>query len=73
MENAYAQTGEQVLQHFEVEEHLGLNDAQVVASREKHGSNGMRQQASKQRSILGLTLLNSDRGGATNSFMGAHS
>ena len=41
MENAYAQPADQVLQHFEVDEHNGLNDAQITRLREKYGSNGM--------------------------------
>lgn len=45
MDDAYARTPEQVLQHFQVEEHQGLGDAQVVTSREKYGSNGMRPEA----------------------------
>lgn len=40
MENAYAQSTGQVLKHFSVQEHKGLDDAQVVASRAKYGSNG---------------------------------
>ena len=42
MDDAYARAPEHVLQHFQVEEHEGLCDSQVVASREKYGSNGMR-------------------------------
>lgn len=40
MENAYAQSTEDVLQAFSVGESSGLTDAQVVTSREKHGRNG---------------------------------
>ncbi|KFX89718.1 hypothetical protein V490_06839 [Pseudogymnoascus sp. VKM F-3557] len=41
MENAYAQLTGQVLKHFSVQEHKGLSDAQVIASREKYGSNAI--------------------------------
>ncbi|KFY03675.1 hypothetical protein O988_01314 [Pseudogymnoascus sp. VKM F-3808] len=41
MENAYAQSTGQVLKHFSVQEHKGLSDAQVIASREKYGSNAI--------------------------------
>ncbi|KFY20797.1 hypothetical protein V491_03418 [Pseudogymnoascus sp. VKM F-3775] len=41
MENAYAQSTGQVLKHFSVQEHKGLDDAQVIASRAKYGSNAI--------------------------------
>ncbi|KAL5345241.1 hypothetical protein ACLOAV_009611 [Pseudogymnoascus australis] len=41
MENAYAQSTGQVLKHFSVQEHKGLDDAQVAASRAKYGSNAI--------------------------------
>ncbi|OBT61579.1 calcium-translocating P-type ATPase, SERCA-type [Pseudogymnoascus sp. 23342-1-I1] len=41
MENAYAQSTGQVLKHFSVQEHNGLDDAQVIASRAKYGSNAI--------------------------------
>ncbi|KFY36342.1 hypothetical protein V494_05091 [Pseudogymnoascus sp. VKM F-4513 (FW-928)] len=41
MENAYAQSTGQVLKHFSVQEHAGLDDAQVIASRAKYGSNAI--------------------------------
>lgn len=44
MDKAYAQEPEQVLQHFNVEIHQGLDDAAVIASREKHGSNAIAEE-----------------------------
>ncbi|OBT93360.1 hypothetical protein VE01_08766 [Pseudogymnoascus verrucosus] len=41
MENAFAQSTGQVLKHFSVQEHKGLDDAQVIASRAKYGSNAI--------------------------------
>ncbi|OBT44297.1 calcium-translocating P-type ATPase, SERCA-type [Pseudogymnoascus sp. WSF 3629] len=41
MENAFAQSTGQVLKHFSVDEHKGLDDAQVIASRAKYGSNAI--------------------------------
>ncbi|KFY12400.1 hypothetical protein V492_03896 [Pseudogymnoascus sp. VKM F-4246] len=41
MENAFAQSTGQVLKHFSVQEHAGLDDAQVIASRAKYGSNAI--------------------------------
>jgi len=40
MEQAHALSGEQILQHFSASEYLGLSEAQVQASRDKHGRNG---------------------------------
>lgn len=40
MDNAYSQAPEHVLQHFQVDEHKGLEDAQVLANRATFGSNG---------------------------------
>ncbi|ELR06245.1 hypothetical protein VC83_05005 [Pseudogymnoascus destructans] len=44
MENAFAQSTGQVLKHFSVQEHKGLDDAQVIASRAKYGSNAIPQE-----------------------------
>jgi hypothetical protein len=40
MENAFSKTTEEVLKHFSVDETIGLSEAQITASREKHGRNG---------------------------------
>lgn len=59
MENAYAQSTGQVLKHFSVQEHKGLSDAQVIASREKYGSNGrfpLAWKINKWRPILTLHI-----------------
>jgi Ca2+ transporting ATPase len=41
MENAFAKSTSEVLKFFGVSETHGLTAAQVKASREKHGRNGM--------------------------------
>jgi Ca2+ transporting ATPase len=40
MENAFAKSTSEVLKFFQVSEAHGLTEAQVSASREKHGRNG---------------------------------
>lgn len=52
MESAYARPIEQVLSTFDVEPETGLTDAQVVALREKHGSNCMFPLSSRDISSL---------------------
>ena len=44
MDKPYAQELEKVLQHFDVDIHQGLDDAAVIASREKHGSNAIAEE-----------------------------
>jgi Ca2+ transporting ATPase len=41
MESAFSKTTEEVLKHFSVTETQGLSEAQIAASREKYGRNGM--------------------------------
>jgi len=40
MDNAFVRSAQDVLKEFGVTEHGGLSEAQVVASRQKHGRNG---------------------------------
>lgn len=40
MENAFAKSTSEVLKHFSVSETQGLTEAQLNASRERHGRNG---------------------------------
>jgi Ca2+ transporting ATPase len=40
MENAFSKSTGEVLKHFSVTETQGLSEAQINASREKHGRNG---------------------------------
>lgn len=40
MDSAYSQSTSEVLAYFSVSESQGLTDAQITASREKHGRNG---------------------------------
>ncbi|KAL1304849.1 hypothetical protein AAFC00_003774 [Neodothiora populina] len=41
MDNAYVRSVQDVLGHFDVTEQAGLSEAQVTASREKHGKNAL--------------------------------
>lgn len=43
MDTAYVSSAEEVLEHFNVTEHDGLNDGAVEASRAKYGRNGERE------------------------------
>ena len=40
MELSHTRTVEEVFQHFDVKENIGLSEAQVVKAREKYGLNG---------------------------------
>jgi len=58
MENAYTQTTSEVLKYFSVSETQGLTEAQIKASREKHGRNGKPRNLVAPREIAqNLTLL----------------
>jgi hypothetical protein len=58
MENAYTQTTSEVLKYFSVSETQGLTEAQIKASREKHGRNGKSRNLFAPRAIAqNLTLL----------------
>ena len=41
MDNAYVRSAQEVLNHFGTEEQIGLSDAGVADSRQKHGRNGI--------------------------------
>ncbi|TEY78369.1 hypothetical protein BOTCAL_0049g00090 [Botryotinia calthae] len=44
MDSAYSQSTSEVLDHFSVSESQGLTDAQITASREKHGRNAIAEE-----------------------------